>query len=314
MNRTSKMAACREKPTAKDFKKRMNDSSKLDRGKIRNKKCVLVNDKDDQEIEFNQEDKLICRLYRQVVDDIMSCHKLREMYVDSAIQAMKEEIFQGHKKGFRRFHGIDFCKPVNCCGYLRRYAVCHTGLVKHIMWNFFTHADPCSAFATFEITQRKHLKIITLGGGPGNDLVGFCSALREIPNGVKELDMYIVDVSEGWNVVFPKILRKAKDTDFGSFSHFVKEMKINTGFMAADLTASNMFKNKTLLATLRKVDVVLMVKLTSFLSDTVTADLINVSAFIYFLFFFVYVLKSLKNISGSKIRKKNIYTYNIYCN
>lgn len=281
------MAARREVLKANDFKKESVLNVKKRRRAIKPKKNVSKNEDiedkleeiDLEDPEFSKEDRLVSRLYREVVDVIMSSNSLRENQVDSAISEMKEEIHQGHRKGFRRFRRINFSKPANCCGYLRRYAICHTGLVKELIWNFFTSQDAFCDVARKEITTKNHLKIISLGGGPGNDLVGFCSALQEIPNSVKELDLYIVDVCKGWQPVFPAILRKAKDTDFGSFSRFLKKVKINIGFMEADLTAHGMFKNATLATTLKEVDLVLVVKVTSFLSDGEAGNLISVSYF-----------------------------------
>lgn len=229
--------------------------------------------------DFNNEDRLISRLYRKVVDEIMLINKLGESKVNVALDEMKQEIFLGHKKGFRRFRGIDFNKPKNCCGYLRRYAVCHTGLVKQIMWKFFKNKknSVLSKLAKNEIVKENHLKVVSLGGGPGNDMVGFCSALQEIFHSTTEIDIYVIDVSKGWETVFPTILRKAATGNFGSFTEFVKKIKINTGFMEADLTSKGIFENKLLSNCLAEADIVLMVKLTSFLPDTEAGDLIHVS-------------------------------------
>lgn len=231
---------------------------------------------------FNNEDRLISRLYREVVDEIMLINKLLESKVNIALDEMKHEIFLGHKKGFRRFRGIDFNRPKNCCGYLRRYAVCHTGLVKQIMWKFFKNKknSVLSKLAKNEIKKQNHLKVVSLGGGPGNDMVGFCSAIQEIFHSITEIDIYVIDVSKGWKTIFPTILRKAATGNFGSFTEFVKKIKINTGFMEADLTAIGIFENKLLSDCLAEADIVLMVKMTSFLPDTETGDLIHVSIYV----------------------------------
>lgn len=232
---------------------------------------------DDFDEKFNNEDMLISRLYREVVDEVMAKNTLGESTVDSAIKEMKQEIFQGHRKGFRRFRGINFNKPVNCCGYLRRYAVCHTGLVKKIMSNFFLgkNKTAISDAAKHEILKQESLTVVSLGGGPGNDLVGFCCALQEMPNSVKELNLYIVDVGKTWGSIFPTIVKKAISSSFGSFSECLKKTKINAGFMEADLTANGIFKNEDLSSILLKADLVLMIKLTSFLPDQEAGDLID---------------------------------------
>ena len=243
---------------------------------------------DDLNEEFNNEDKLISRLYREVVDEIMLINKLREYKVNVALDEMKLEISQGHRKGFRRFRGLDFNKQINCCGYLRRYAVCHTGLVKQIMWRFLKgrKTSALTQLAKNEIIEQNHLKVVSLGGGPGNDLVGFCSALQELVNSIREFDLYIIDICSGWKTVFPTILRKASKGNFGSFTEYAKKIKINTGFMAADLTAKGIFENECISICLADADIVFMVKLTSFLPDTEAGDLIQVSFFLFSFYIF----------------------------
>lgn len=244
-------------------------------------------DEDVELLQFNNEDRIISRLYREVVDDIMARNKLRESKVDYSIVEMKREILQGHKKGFRRFRGINFGKPVNCCGYLRRYAICHTGLVKQIIWNFFLDKNKTffSELAKAEIITQNHLKVVSLGGGPGSDLVGFCCALQEIESSVKELDLFVVDIGESWEDVFLTILRKAFSGNFGSLSDCMKKTKINAGFKEADLTSKGIFRDKDLLKFINEADLVLMVKVTSFMADADAGDLIHVS-FLFYMYCF----------------------------
>lgn len=221
---------------------------------------------------FINEDWKIAELYRTIVDDLMADKKLEESDVDWAISKMKEDINLGHKNGFRRFR-INFCKATNRCAYLRRYAVCHTGLVKQAIWRIFTRKRNTHARDIIFATSR--LKVASLGGGPGNDLVGFCSALQETTNTIKELDLKVVDVGQGWVSTFPSILKRASNSDFGSLSSLLKKMKIETSFIQADLISDEVYKDGTSLSSvLAEANVVLMVKLLSFLSDKETENVI----------------------------------------
>lgn len=225
---------------------------------------------------FNNEDKVIARLFREVIDKIISDNRYEEKKVNSAISKMKEEIHLGHKKGFRKFHGINFCKPENRCAYLRCFAICYTGLVKKAIWNFFNENNSSCKKASNIILDSNLRKVLSLGGGPGNDLIGFCSAVQETSNNIKELDLKIVDINDDWISVFTEILRTASKANFGSLSALMRRVKINTGFLQRNLSEAKIFEDVTLSNTLHEVDIVLMVKLASFIPEQELEKLIQV--------------------------------------
>lgn len=230
--------------------------------------------------QFNNEDKIIARLYREVIDKTMTDNKFGDMKVTIAISKIKEEIHLGHKRGFRKFPGINFGKPENRCAYLIRYAICYTGLVKKAIWDFFNENNSSCPKAR-DILTSNHRKVVSLGGGPGNDLIGFCSALQETSNNIEELDLKIVDINDGWISVFPEILRKASKANFGSLSALMRRVKINTGFLQRNLSEAKIFEDVTLSNILDEVDIVLMVKLVSFLPKQEVEELIQVRDFIF---------------------------------
>ncbi|KFM68374.1 hypothetical protein X975_06926, partial [Stegodyphus mimosarum] len=227
--------------------------------------------------DFVSDDLTVLKLYRKEAYAIAEKHDVEICDIVQAIVSMKQIISQGHKNKFQNFAGIDFNKPVNRSAYLIRYAACHTGLVKQAMWRMF-HRKP-SIFVDM-LLNREYFNVVSLGGGPGSDIVGFCSALQEFSNCINSLDLTVVDIKAGWVGVLQSIIEKVICCEFKnfSFSQMLKDVSVCTQFVVADLTNEKFSENEDLIDALVVADVVLMVKLTSFLPPEEKLHLIlNVS-------------------------------------
>ncbi|XP_054715314.1 uncharacterized protein LOC129224790 [Uloborus diversus] len=230
-------------------------------------------DDDDLNAEAIKEDRLIAQLYRRVVDDIMTLYNVKESRVDSAIKKLRKDIHQGHKKQFKHFAGILFTKPSHCCAYLRRYAICHTGMVKSGMCMFFSSPQFFEFY--FKMAELECVNIVSLGGGPGSCLIGLCSALCEKQCSFSKIDIKIVDSGSVWSDIFPRIIREAKSFQAGSITKFLETTYLTTGFLQLDLTRDDIFDHETLSVTLESAHIILMVKMISFLSEEHAGDLLE---------------------------------------
>ncbi|XP_035228495.1 uncharacterized protein LOC118200640 [Stegodyphus dumicola] len=227
--------------------------------------------------DFVSDDLTVLKLYRKEAYAIAEKYDIEICDIMQAIVCMKQAIAQGHKNKFRNFAGIDFNKPVNRSAYLIRYAACHTGLVKQAMWRIF-HRKP-SIFLDI-LLSRVYLNVVSLGGGPGSDIIGFCSALQEFSNCINFLHLTVVDIKAGWVGVLQSIIDKVICCEFKnfSFSQMLKDVSVCTRYVVADLTNETFSENEDLMDALGVADVVLMVKLTSFLPPEEKLQLIlNVS-------------------------------------
>ncbi|KFM68375.1 hypothetical protein X975_06927, partial [Stegodyphus mimosarum] len=222
---------------------------------------------------FFREDVTVFQLYKRQVREIKKLHGIRTSESIEAVFSMIRTISKGHKHSFQRFSGLDFNEPRNRCAYLLRYATCHTGLVRKAMWNIFQR----ELLFVDKLKNKDELNIVSLGGGPGNDILGFCSALQEFSNCVTSFDFTVVDIKDGWSGILDSLIQKTKSSEFESlsFSKMFKNVNVSSSFILADLIDKRISENEDLTNALNAADVVLMVKLTSFHSTKAKSQIVT---------------------------------------
>ncbi|GIY00686.1 uncharacterized protein CDAR_517921 [Caerostris darwini] len=89
---------------------------------------------------------------------------------------------------------IDYTKKGNCLAYLHRYATCHAALVAEAVTDILESSS--STILTSKLDNRA-LNVMFLGGGPGNDFVGFLTALYGRRDRLFYLNVTIVDKMSG---------------------------------------------------------------------------------------------------------------------
>ncbi|GBN21655.1 hypothetical protein AVEN_130184-1, partial [Araneus ventricosus] len=107
---------------------------------------------------------------------------------------------------------INYAKKSHCVGYLHRYAACHAALVFDAVSDIF---DPSSSDILSPKLHKKSMNVMFLGGGPGNDLVGFLTALYSHHHHLFDLDVTVVDKMSGWEDVFNETVENLRGVDCG---------------------------------------------------------------------------------------------------
>lgn len=152
----------------------------------------------------------------------------------------------------------------NCFGYLHRYAACHTALVRNVLKRVF-HVTPPGPVKRI-LCLKDSLDVISLGGGPGNDIFGFCSALYGRHYGFLQMNLTVVDRMIGWREVFTQTDKMIRNGIYGNVSALFKDVQVETNYMLADMTNkiswSDEFKRK-----LENADIFLLVKVLSVVPD-----------------------------------------------
>ncbi|CAL1273284.1 unnamed protein product [Larinioides sclopetarius] len=158
---------------------------------------------------------------------------------------------------------IDYTKKSNCIGYLQRYAACHAALVLDAISDIF---DSSSSHVLLSKLNKKSLNVMFLGGGPGNDFVGFLTALFSHHYHLFDLDVTVVDKMSGWEDVFSETVENLRGGDCGKASWFFEEVNIMTTFIAVDLKNIEEW-NKNMKDKMQNADIVFFIKALSHIPD-----------------------------------------------
>ncbi|GFR04647.1 uncharacterized protein TNCT_308511, partial [Trichonephila clavata] len=114
-------------------------------------------------------------------------------------------------------------------------------------------------FRTF--LKRSSLQVLSIGSGPGSDLIGLCSALYGKAD-FQKLNLTLVDNNPNWRSLIQAMIQVTRDDDYGNASKLFQEKEINYSFICSDVTNTAAYCEA-----LSKADIVWMKGLLSVLSN-----------------------------------------------
>lgn len=253
-----------------------------------NLKTVQYSNLDKKDIDGEYPSILL--LYETLLDDMLNKGLVKGENVKRAIEHLVNN--HSHIANGQTPQDLDYNDLNNCFGYLHRYAACHTALVHTILKRVF-HIKPPVAVRRL-LCLKESLDIVSLGGGPGSDLVGFCSALYGKHYRISKLNLTIVDHMLGWKKIFLKTIDMLQRTNLGNASDLCQNVEIQPSFIEADVTNPTKW-NPNLNLKIRNADVLLLVKVLSVIPDNRKNSSLQVKYFYSTLFHMInlYVLKLL---------------------
>ncbi|GIX90811.1 uncharacterized protein CDAR_389771 [Caerostris darwini] len=167
---------------------------------------------------------------------------------------------------FKSAAKIDYTKKDNCLAYLHRYAICHAALVAEAVTDIFE--SPSSSILTSKLDKKK-LNVMFVGGGPGNDFVGFLTALNGRCDRLFDLDVIIVDKMSGWEDIFTETVKELRkgEGSYEKVGSIFDEVNVIPTFIKADLSEYGVWtaemKNKV-----ETADILFLVKALSHIPHT----------------------------------------------
>ncbi|KAG8186765.1 hypothetical protein JTE90_010659 [Oedothorax gibbosus] len=152
---------------------------------------------------------------------------------------------------------LDYNNPPNRCAYLFKFAAVHTELTA----KYFQKLTNKKKILDI-LKSKKHLRICSLGGGPGTDVVGIFKSMAIIPSLHKKVvQVTVLDICGGWRNSFKHVISRLKHGKVaGVPASFIDANNFNADLIAVDLL-------KTLPENIRKIissaDIISMVKFVS---------------------------------------------------
>lgn len=217
-----------------------------------------------------QEELNFYKLFTAVLDFLIQRDNIPDENISNSISSIiKSFQFDNGNK----FSDVDYGKMENLCGYLYRYATHGAGLVRNRVCDAINN---CEALA--ECLKKPELNIVSLGGGPGNDMVGFCSALyysqcRSI------LNLMVVDSVRRWASVLNILEFFVREGNYGDVSELFRQFTVNLSFLQTTLPG-NTDTDQKYFRSIREADVILIPKLMSILLNEEKIAVIKVSTYI----------------------------------
>lgn len=122
---------------------------------------------EDSDIQCGDEENSLFSFYGALIERMISQYGLSSLIISNELRNMVDSYRRtqhGRNPMYLNFNSLSLC-----VGYLHRYAICHTVMVRKAFVQLLL-SPPDEIRMKL---QEKRLDLVFLGSGPGNDLVGF---------------------------------------------------------------------------------------------------------------------------------------------
>ncbi|KFM75723.1 hypothetical protein X975_15402, partial [Stegodyphus mimosarum] len=209
-------------------------------------KRAKLNRNEEEEINF-------LRLFWEALDNFCKVADISETHIQQAIDNIIAS-FRYSKGG--RFENINLSFAENICGYIHRYSSLGAGLARNRVLEAIDNCEALNCCLNFA-----DINVISLGAGPGNDVIGFCSAFYE-RTVCLTLNLTLVDSAKRWSSCFNITEFLTRERNFGNASNLFKETDVTTVYMRVDLPG-NLVQDSKYFTALSEADIIIMQKLLS---------------------------------------------------
>ncbi|XP_035210426.1 uncharacterized protein LOC118184808 [Stegodyphus dumicola] len=154
----------------------------------------------------------IVRLYESVLHEDILKYKLNINDIRGGIGNMKQIYLPNPTSLTSETVDVaNYNDAAHRCAYLHKYAPLHTVMVYHMI-----NRALIQNFSVFQNTLRNGcLKLCSLGGGPGSDVLGVLAAMHE-NFGFNQISVTIVDCMVNWSITFSSIVQELRFGNYGT--------------------------------------------------------------------------------------------------
>ncbi|KAG8183333.1 hypothetical protein JTE90_023982 [Oedothorax gibbosus] len=173
----------------------------------------------------------ISRLYDTVHRNDVLSNGVTMADIKAAIEDMKEVYMPRPHSLYSTEKPIaDYNTVAHRCAYLYKYAPLHSAIVRDelkiilnqsIFWKFH------------DKLATSKLKICSLGGGPGSDIVGIVAALSELD--VFQCSAKVVDLKADWEDTLRSVVQELRSGDYGVVGQCFQAENFDWDYLTADL-------------------------------------------------------------------------------
>ncbi|GFU19194.1 uncharacterized protein NPIL_456091 [Nephila pilipes] len=167
--------------------------------------------------------------FMKLFDEVLKL--IRSHTSDEDISNAVCKIISRHRKSIANLRDVEnFESLKDLCAYFYRFSPISAGLARN---KTLTAIGNCEELRTR--LKRSSLKILSVGSGPGSDLVGLCSALHETCS-FGNLELILVDSNERWERFFRTTIQVLREGNFGNVSKFFLKKEVTTRFICCDVS------------------------------------------------------------------------------
>lgn len=173
----------------------------------------------------------ILMLFQNVLHEHIKCHGINEKEIRKGIQNMA--YVYSPRPCHLTLNVVDVANyndVAHRCAYLHKYAALHTAMVQDMMFRILEQQ-----WKLFKkLISSQDFRICSLGGGPGNDIIGIVAALNTLFCTFK-VSVTVVDLMEQWKYTFSSLITELGNGNYGMLRTNVAENFLTWNYIGANL-------------------------------------------------------------------------------
>lgn len=220
----------------------------------------------------------ISRLYENVLQYEIARNEVSLKDIKAGVQSMayvyapNSSDFQSKDTKFANFND-----PACRCAYLHKYAPLHTYMVQDVMMQILKKVP--DRFQKLLVSNSSRLKICSLGGGPGSDVIGVVTALL-FTFGPFQSSVTIVDCMKKWEDTVDLIMHELTVRPFATNYSNIWSYNNNCQWNYIECNLLNSMSNEVN-KSIAAASMITMVKFVSAAICMETENMVDVSIFCY---------------------------------
>ncbi|XP_055953010.1 uncharacterized protein LOC129988769 [Argiope bruennichi] len=174
-----------------------------------------------------QEENFFLALFDKVVE-IINNGRVPDSEIEESIRKIIT-YFRENRGPRSACANYNFSSLADFLGFFYRYSPLSAGITRN---KTLDAINSCKELK--ECFNKSSLMVVNVGGGAGSDLVGLYSALHENSTFL-EMEITLIDQYSEWREYFGQVNDLLRGGDFGNSSLLMKNRKMTTSFITADL-------------------------------------------------------------------------------
>ncbi|GFT65618.1 uncharacterized protein NPIL_149402 [Nephila pilipes] len=206
------------------LKENLKESRSCSRGRLSGKPLLSINMAEELDrIKADSEEKNFVRLFEEALKTFRG-----DLSDDDISKGIKDTISEFRKSIFNSCSIENFQYHYQRCGYFFRYSAPSAGLARDRVLDAIRNCQELRFLLT-----RQSMKILSIGSGPGSDIIGLCSAFYEV-NEIFKPEFILVDHNIEWKVYFCVLFYLLRNNNFGYASSLFRYPTKEPLFITAD--------------------------------------------------------------------------------
>ncbi|XP_054707084.1 uncharacterized protein LOC129216893 [Uloborus diversus] len=173
----------------------------------------------------------VVSVYDRVLQKEKSRFTVNHQAIRNAIQTMKDVYLPNSAwESDATVSVANYNDAAHRCAYLHKYAMCYTGMTHDLFYLAVSKSNMIKVY----LNAKEKLRLCSLGGGPGSDLVAMLQVFHNCFD-FAHCHVTVIDYLAEWRNVFVSVVRELQSGQYGGIAEMLQPQYFRYEYVQANL-------------------------------------------------------------------------------